>query len=154
MSAQDFRLGHVHIKVKDLQKSVEFYKKIFHLSVTEKVGSQFAFLSGTGVHHEIALQQKTVSQHNASNRDSVLYHIAFEVGSKTEFSNTYFRLRDMGIKPNAVDHRISWAMYFRDPDHNGLEIYVDTRTDKDGSKLWEGLTKHLLEEELLRFADS
>jgi catechol 2,3-dioxygenase len=72
-----------------------------------------------------------------------LFHVAFEVDDRAGFVEAYDRLVDAGIPVAIVDHRISWAMYFSDPDGNGLEIYWDTRDQPGGVAIWEGRDRPL-----------
>jgi catechol 2,3-dioxygenase len=67
-----------------------------------------------------------------------LYHIAFEVPDRRSFAEAYRTLKEAGIRVATVDHFISWAMYFDDPDGNGLEIYCDSRHLPGGRPLWHG----------------
>lgn len=138
MPAYRARLGHAHLKVRDLKRAVDFYTRVFNLRVVEEVGGQYAFLSGGDVHHEIALQEVGPGAPPPSAYGVGLYHVAFEVPDRRSFALAYQGLRDAGVPVAAVDHRISWAMYFEDPDGNGLEIYWDTRQERDGRAVWRG----------------
>ncbi len=139
-------LGHAHLKVRDLGRSIDFYTRFFDLHVTEQVQDQYVFLSGGALHHELALQQLGAGA-PASDPGAVgLYHIAFEVPDQRSFALAWRELNSAGIAVAAVDHRISWAMYFDDPDGNGLEIYCDTRHLPDGVPLWQGQNQPLTEE--------
>jgi catechol 2,3-dioxygenase len=143
------RIGHAHLKVRDLDRAVSFYERFLGQRVRERVG-RIVFLSASDIHHELALQE-VGPRAVAPGAGSVgLFHVAFEVPDKAALSECYRKLRDGGISVASVDHRISWALYFSDPDGNGLEIYCDTRTLADGSELWEGLDRRLSAAELLR----
>ena len=133
------KIGHAHLKVRDLNRSLAFYTERLGLRVTERIGSNYAFLTGTEMHHEIALQNIGSSAPDAPAHGVGLYHVAFEVKSKPDFTEAYQKLTAAGVEVSAVDHRISWALYFSDPDGNGLEIYVDTRHEPDGALLWDGV---------------
>ncbi len=137
------RIGHVHLKIRDLNRSITFYQNYLGLNVTEQVGDNMAFLSGTSMHHEIALQQLGVKAVTPGRFDVGLYHVAFEVPDRETFMEIYNKLREDGIAVYPIDHRISWAMYFSDPDGNGIEVYLDTRNDHDGEQLWEGKDRFL-----------
>jgi catechol 2,3-dioxygenase len=78
-----------------------------------------------------------------------LYHVAFEVPDKTAFAQAYQALHEAGVQPVLVDHLISHAMYFDDPDGNGLEIYVDTRTAAGGQAQWHGQNRRLSRDAVL-----
>ncbi len=143
------RLGHTHLKVRDLERSVRFYTTFFSLKLIERVGDRYAFLSDSEVHHEIALNQVGASAEQPHPSSVGLYHVAFEVPDKRAFALAYKKLKEAGIRAGPVDHLISWAMYFSDPDGNGLEIYCDTREDPEGAKLWQGISRPLPETKIL-----
>lgn len=138
MSVYQTKLGHAHLKVRDLQRSIDFYGRFFDLKVVEQVGEHYAFLSGGAVHHEIALQQVGPGAPAPPPHGVGLYHVAFEVPDRRAFAVAYRSLTGAGLPVATVDHRISWAMYFDDPDGNGLEIYWDTRQEPGGRRLWHG----------------
>lgn len=148
------KLGHVHIKVRKLEPAVDFYTGLFELEVTEEVAGRFAFLTGNEMHHTIALQARGAGAPAPDPSGVGLFHIAFEVADKRAFARKYRQLFDMGIRPYPVDHRISWAIYFNDPDGNGLEIYVDTRQEEDTSTRWSGSDRPLSAEQILEFLDT
>jgi catechol 2,3-dioxygenase len=131
-------LGHAHLKVRDLARSVAFYTRFFDLRVTEEIPGAFVFLSGGPVHHELALQQVGPDAAPPNPYGVGLYHIAFEVPERRAFAQAYNALTRAGVPVAAVDHGISWAIYFSDPDGNGLEIYWDTRREPEGKARWDG----------------
>jgi len=137
------KLGHVHLKVRDLQRSVDFYRRHLGLQITEQVGGAFAFLSAGAMHHELALQEVGPQAAAPGRGDVGLYHVAFEVADRQELGQVYRGLRQQGIPVHAVDHRISWALYCTDPDGNGLEIYWDTRRTAHGAGQWQGIERPL-----------
>ncbi|MBI4390264.1 MAG: VOC family protein [candidate division NC10 bacterium] len=138
MPAYRARLGHTHLKVRSLPRAVDFYTRVFGLRVVEEVGGDYAFLSGEEAHHEIALQEVGAGAPAPPPHGVGLYHVAFEVPDRRAFALAYRTLHDAGVPVATVDHRISWAIYFADPDGNGLEIYWDTRREKDGRSEWRG----------------
>lgn len=142
-------LGHVHIKIRELEPAIRFYKQLFDLEITETMGEQFAFLTGNNMHHTLALQAKGEKAPAADPASVGLFHVAFEVPDKRAFARKYLQLQSLDIQPYTIDHRISWAMYFSDPDGNGLEIYVDTREDEGSSKEWLGRDRQLSEKKIL-----
>jgi catechol 2,3-dioxygenase len=129
------KLGHVHIKVRDLDRSIEFYQSLIGLSVTERVAS-LAFLSDGQAHHTLALQALGSAAESPSMNQVGLYHVAFEVETDEEFQQAVALARSF-THVATVDHGISWAAYLNDPDGNGVEIYVDRRSKADGRPLWQ-----------------
>jgi catechol 2,3-dioxygenase len=132
------KLGHAHLKVHDLERSIDFYTRYLRLHETERVGNAYVFLTTGSFHHEIALQNVGPNAPRPPDRGTGLYHVAFEVPDKRSFAEAYRTLTAAGIAVATVDHFISWAMYFDDPDGNGLEIYCDTRHEPGGRQLWYG----------------
>ncbi len=90
------------------------------------------------MHHEIALQQVGAGAPAPPPYGVGLYHVAFAVPDRRTFALAYRALTEAGLPVATVDHRISWAMYFDDPDGNGLEIYWDARQEPGAEWLWRG----------------
>lgn len=132
------KIGHAHLKVRDLDRAAAFYTRFLALHETERVGSSYAFLTGGDFHHEIALQSVGPDAPTPPAEGTGLYHVAFEVPTRHDFAEVYRALTEASISVATVDHLISWAMYFDDPDGNGLEIYWDTRNQPGGRTLWHG----------------
>jgi catechol 2,3-dioxygenase len=130
-------LGHVHLKVRDVERAVSFYTDVFDLAITERVG-RYAFLSFGDHHHDVALQGVGADA-PAPGPGVGLYHAAFEVESADELRAVYETLEERGVDVSPVDHRISKALYFDDPSGNGLEVYLDTRDADDED--WEGTNR-------------
>ncbi|REJ75099.1 MAG: biphenyl-2,3-diol 1,2-dioxygenase [Acidobacteria bacterium] len=126
------RIGHVHLEVADAERSAAFYGELLGFETRESVGG-FRFLSGGPAHHELALQ---------TSASPGLYHSAFEVDSEQELAAVAARLRDAGVRYSAVDHGISHALYFRDPDGLGVEVYLDRR-GAAGCRAWDGRSRAL-----------
>ena len=143
------KIGHAHLKVRDLDRAVAFYERFLRLRVTERVGDHYVFMTGGDFHHEIALQRVAADAPAPAPHGVGLYHVAFEVPSKRAFAEAFQALREAGVRVGAVDHFISWAMYFDDPDGNGLEIYWDTRGEPGGKPLWRGENEDLSPEQVL-----
>lgn len=143
------RIGHVHLKVRDIKKSVDFYKNYLNMEVTENLNDSFVFMSAGNMHHELALQEVGKNAALPGRYDVGLYHVAFEVPYKQTLIEAYRNIKHDGIEVYSVDHRISWALYFNDPDGNGIEVYWDTRDQKGGVEKWEGKDR-LLTDDMLK----
>jgi catechol 2,3-dioxygenase len=128
-------IGHVHLKVKDIELSIGFYTDVFDLAVAERY-DRFAFLSWGDQHHDIALQEVGADA-TGPGPGVGLYHAAIGVESPDALTTVHERLRERGIAVSPVDHGISKALYFDDPDGNGLEAYIDTRESFDRAE-WSG----------------
>lgn len=132
------KLSHVHLKVNDIPTVAPFYQNLFDMQITEDHGT-FIFLSNDKTHHILALQQSPYSYLNPQK----LYHIAFEVQTETEFNAFAHKLDEQKIAYSAVDHGISWAIYFNDPEGNGLELFLDRRSAPEGKDKWDGATTRI-----------
>lgn len=142
------RIGHVHLKIRDMKKSVAFYKNYLDMKITENLNNSFVFMSAGEMHHELALQEVGKSASLPDRYDVGLFHVAFEAPDKKTLIETYQKNKQGGVEVYPVDHRISWALYFNDPDGNGIEIYWDTRDMLHGVESWEGKDRPLAEEML------
>ena len=131
-------LGHVHLKVTDLDESVDFYEDVLRLRERERRG-RFVFLSWGDRHHDVALQEVRGS---ADSTGPGLYHLAVEVPDRAGLKALHDRLRNWTKDVTAVDHGISESLYFSDPDGIGIEVYVDTRELK-GVSAWNGRSRRL-----------
>jgi len=136
--SDDPHLGHVHLKVRDLERAVEFYRAVLDLEVIDRHGD-LAFLSYGKHHHDLALQELEEGAPEPGG-DVGLYHSAWEVPDGDHLHETYERLRERGVAVSPVDYGISKALYFDDPDDNGVEVYLDTR-DARGVEEWSGHTE-------------
>jgi len=145
------KLGHVHLKVRNLERSLEFYRTYFGMEVSERTGKGFAFLSAGPAHHEIALQEVGEEAPLPRRYDVGLYHVAFEVPDQAAFAAIYRQLTVSGVQVYPIDHRISWALYFSDPDGIGLEVYWDRRGTEQGVAAWEATDRPLPAERILDF---
>lgn len=142
------KIGHVHLKIRNLNKSIAFYQKYLDMKVSEQVGKTFAFLSAGRMHHELALQEVDGHAGTPKRHDIGLYHVAFEVSDKKSLIETHRKLQKDSLAVYPVDHRISWALYFSDPDGNGIEVYWDTRDTEHGVEIWEGIDRPLTDIQL------
>ena len=121
------RIGHVHLKVADLERSVSFYRDILGLKVTQRFGSQAAFLSDGGYHHHLGLNTwESAGGHPPPHGATGLYHFALLYSTRAELAAAARRVVQAGISiEGAADHGVSEAVYLRDPDDNGVELYWD-----------------------------
>lgn len=90
------------------------------------------------MHHEIALQNVGPDAPSPHPGGTGLYHVAFEVPDKRSLAEAYTKLTGPGVRVSEVDHIMSRAIYFPDPDGNGVEIYWDTRDEPGGEAVWQG----------------
>ena len=121
------RIGHVHLKVADLEKSLAFYHDLLGFEVTMKYGTQAAFISAGGYHHHIGLNTWHSKGLPPASVNSVgLYHTAILYPTRKDLAIIYQRLRKANYPlTGASDHRVSEAIYLDDPDGNGVELYWD-----------------------------
>ena len=136
-SAAPSLVGHVHLNVRALAPAIGFYTEVLGLDVAEREG-RYAFLSWGERHHDVALQALGDDAAEPS-RGVGLYHVAFEVSEPATLTTIHERLRERDVSASPVDHGISKALYFRDPDGNEIEVYVDTRA-VTGRNNWRGRT--------------
>jgi len=121
------RIGHVHLKVADLDRAIAFYSGVLGFGVTQRYGSQAAFLSAGGYHHHIGLNTWESKGGTAAPAGHTgLYHTAILFPDRASLGAVLQRLLDAGIAlDGASDHGVSEALYLRDPDGNGVELYRD-----------------------------
>ena len=126
------KIGHVHLKVADLQRALAFYCDLLGFELQTTYGSDAAFISAGGYHHHIGLN--TWYSKNASPapvRSAGLYHTAILYPTRKELAIAYKRLLDAGYPlTGAADHGVSEALYLNDPDQNGVELYWDRPKDQ------------------------
>lgn len=125
-------IGHIHLKVSNLERSVKFYTEILGFEVTTRIGTQAAFLSTGGYHHQIGLNTWQSANGSPPPPNSTgLYHFAILVSSRKELARSLKRLIDHKWPIDGVaDHGVSEAIYLSDPDGNGIEIYADRPKSK------------------------
>ena len=121
------RIGHVHLKVANLDRALAFYCGVLGFELMQRYGSQAAFISGGGYHHHIGLNTWESKNGSAPAPGSTgLYHLAILYPSRKALSDALHRLMAAGIGlDGASDHGVSEALYLRDPDGNGVELYRD-----------------------------
>lgn len=121
------RIGHVHLKVADLERALEFYCRVLGFELTQRYGSRAAFVSAGGYHHHIGLNTwKSAGGSPPPPESTGLYHLAILYPNRATLADALRRLREAEIPlDGASDHGVSEALYLRDPDGNGLELYWD-----------------------------
>jgi catechol 2,3-dioxygenase len=121
------RIGHVHLKVADLERALGFYRDVLGFELTQRLGTSAAFLSAGGYHHHIGLNiWESAAGGSPPPGTTGLYHLAILYPARTELADALRRLMKAGIPlEGASDHGVSEALYLRDPDNNGLELYWD-----------------------------
>jgi catechol 2,3-dioxygenase len=121
------RIGHVHLKVADLARAIEFYRDVLGFALTQRYGDSAAFLSAGGYHHHIGLNTwESLGGSPPPPRATGLYHLAILYPSRRELADALRRVTRAGIQlDGASDHGVSEALYLRDPDENGVELYWD-----------------------------
>jgi catechol 2,3-dioxygenase len=121
------RIGHVHLKVADLERSIGFYAGVLGFELMQKFGEQAAFLSAGGYHHHIGLNTwESLGGTPPPSGHTGLYHTAILYPSRVDLADALRRLVAAGIRlDGASDHGVSEALYLRDPDGNGVELYRD-----------------------------
>ncbi|MDP2688394.1 MAG: VOC family protein [Aequorivita sp.] len=121
------QIGHVHLKVADLQRSLTFYCDLLGFQLTTMYGNQAAFISAGGYHHHIGLNTWHSKGLPPAPKNSVgLYHTAILYPTRKDLALIYARLRKAHYPLTGVsDHGVSEALYLDDPDGNGVELYCD-----------------------------
>jgi catechol 2,3-dioxygenase len=121
------RIGHVHLKVADIQRALDFYSGVLGFTITQRYGRHAVFLSAGGYHHHIGLNTwESEGGSPPPPGTTGLYHIAILYPSRANLADALRRLIAAGIAlEGASDHGVSEALYLRDPDGNGVELYWD-----------------------------
>jgi len=125
-------IGHVHLKVADLERALKFYCGVLGFELQQRFGSQAAFISAGGYHHHIGLNTwESAGGSPPPPRSTGLYHLAILYPTRAELADALRRVLDAGIElDGASDHGVSEALYLRDPDGNGVELYRDRPKEK------------------------
>jgi len=123
------RIGHVHLRVADLDRSIGFYADVLGFEVQQRLGNRAAFLSAGGYHHHIGLNTwDSLGATPPPSGHTGLYHTAFLYPSRAELADALRRIAAAGIAlDGAADHGVSEAVYLTDPDGNGVELYCDRK---------------------------
>ncbi len=125
-------IGHIHLKVADLERAIAFYRDALGFDVTDRIGRQAAFLSAGGYHHHIGLNTWESEGGTPPPAGTTgLYHAAILYPTRADLADALRRLLAHGIRlDGASDHGVSEAIYLHDPDGNGLELYWDRPREK------------------------
>ena len=126
------RLGHVHLKVADLKRALDFYVGVLGFELTQRYGTQAAFVSAGGYHHHIGLNTwESAGGAPPTAGTTGLYHLAIVYPTRAALADALRRLTKAGIAlEGASDHGVSEALYLRDPDGNGVELYWDRPSEE------------------------
>ena len=121
------RIGHVHLKVANLDRALAFYRDALGFTVTQRYGSQAVFLSAGGYHHHIGLNTwESADGPPPPAGTTGLFHLAILYPTRAELADALRRVLAAGLElDGASDHGVSEALYLRDPDGNGVELYWD-----------------------------
>ncbi|TXN50914.1 glyoxalase [Methylobacterium sp. WL18] len=121
------RIGHVHLKVADLDRALGFYCGILGLGLTQRYGERAAFVAAGGYHHHIGLNTwESLGGPPPAPGTTGLYHLALLYATRAALADALRRVEAAGIPlDGASDHGVSEALYLRDPDGNGVELYRD-----------------------------
>jgi catechol 2,3-dioxygenase len=120
-------IGHVHLKVADIERALDFYCGVLGFDVMQRYGEQAAFISAGGYHHHIGLNTwESRGGSPPAPGTTGLYHVAIRYPTRAGLADALRRLIEAGISlEGASDHGVSEALYLRDPDSNGIELYWD-----------------------------
>jgi len=126
------RIGHVHLKVADLDRALKFYCGVLGFELQQRFGTQAAFISAGGYHHHIGLNTwESAGGSPPPPRSTGLYHLAILYPTRSALADALRRLIAAGVElDGASDHGVSEALYLRDPDGNGVELYWDRPPEK------------------------
>lgn len=121
------RIGHVHLKVADLERAIVFYRDVLGFELTQRFGRSAAFLSAGGYHHHIGLNTwESLGGSPPPAGSTGLFHHAILYPTRSSLAGAVRRVLAAGISlDGAADHGVSEALYLRDPDENGVELYWD-----------------------------
>lgn len=126
------RIGHVHLKVSDLERALSFYHGVLGFDIVQQLGSEAAFLSAGGYHHHIGLNTwESEGGRPPAPGTTGLYHVAIVYPTRVALANALRSLMTASISlTGASDHGVSEALYLSDPDGNGVELYWDRPEDQ------------------------
>lgn len=120
-------VGHIHLKVADLDRAIAFYRDVLGFDLRQRMGDQAAFLSAGGYHHHVGLNTWESRGGSPPPRGTTgLFHVAFLFPDRRSLAQVLQRVVEAGVAlDGASDHGVSEALYLRDPDGNGIELYRD-----------------------------
>ena len=123
----EVKIGHVHLRVSDLERSLKFYCGVLGFTLMQRYGSQAAFISAGGYHHHIGLNTwESLNGPPPPPGTTGLFHVAILYPKRADLADAYKRLKEASIElDGAADHGVSEALYLHDPDQNGVELYID-----------------------------
>lgn len=155
----DAVVGHVHLRVADLERSIQFYTEVLGFQLTQRMGTQAAFLGAGGYHHHVGLNTwDSAGGHPPPVGSTGLFHAAFRYPRRTALAQAVRRVLQHSVAlDGAADHGVSEAVYLRDPDSNGLELYWDrprTQWPRDSDGKLQMFTRPLNLDELLNLPSS
>ncbi len=121
------RIGHVHLKVASLERALGFYNGVLGFTITQRMADSAAFLSAGGYHHHIALNTwESLGGSPPAIGTTGLFHVAILYATRSDLADAFRRVLAAKIPlDGAADHGVSQALYLRDPDQNGVELYWD-----------------------------
>jgi catechol 2,3-dioxygenase len=152
-------IGHVHLKVSDLERALAFYVGVLGFEEQAKIGDQAAFVSAGGYHHHIGLNTwESKGGSPPPPGTTGLYHVAIRFPNRAALAKAVKSVLDAGIRIGGSDHGVSEAVYLSDPDGNGIELYWDRPREEwprtPGESQVAMYTRPLDLEELLATVDS
>jgi catechol 2,3-dioxygenase len=120
-------IGHVHLKVSDLERAIAFYRDVLGFELMQQLGNEAAFLSAGGYHHHVGLNTWESKGGSPPPLGTTgLYHVAIRYPDRQTLAQAVKCVLDAGVHlRGASDHGVSEAIYLRDPDDNGIELYRD-----------------------------
>jgi catechol 2,3-dioxygenase len=142
-------IGHVHLKVSDIDRALTFYRDVLGFDVMQQLGDQAAFISAGGYHHHIGLNTwESKGGSPPPPNTTGLYHVAIRYPDRKALANALKAVVEAGVPlSGATDHGVSEAIYLRDPDDNGIELYRD-RPEADWPRAADGKSLEMISKPL------